>query len=63
MSEFSTEELISWLKEKERELMMPVQLSGHPPSDWHIKKQELIISIIDKLRVGDKRKRTDLEED
>jgi len=45
MSEVREWRMQEWLDERERELMMPVKLSGHPPTEYHIEKKAIIDAI------------------
>ena len=40
------DEMRAWLEEKKEELMLPVKLSGYPPTKWHIERNEIIDSIL-----------------
>jgi len=41
----------AWLEEKREELMLPVKLSGYPPTKWHIERNEIIDSILAELEL------------
>ena len=43
------DEMRAWLEEKREELMLPVKLSGYPPTKWHIERNEIIDSILAEL--------------
>ena len=43
------DEMRAWLEEKKEELMLPVKLSGYPPTKWHIERNEIIDSILAEL--------------
>ena len=58
----TNEEMRAWLEEKREELMLPVKLSGYPPTKWHIERNEIIDSILAALAEPSEEERKEMPE-